>query len=219
MKKLLTIVAAVMLAASPAWAQFGVIGGFTSSKTSVNTQDIMNNLQNVSLFHAGVAYRIPIGSYFAVQPALTYEMKGANLGQVVAGTQTMSVQSKTGFIQLSAGLQAGFDLLAFQPFLLFEPFVGYAVTGTEKFEGGSITSDTINNSVQQVKNKLEWGFGVGGGVHVLNHIQLTVQWFMNLGTLYNQDQFNGDAALALVKENYKDIRNYQGIKVSLGYFF
>lgn len=232
MKKLFTVFAAAILSAVMLNAQsFGVIGGFTSSSTSINTQDAMANLKNVSLYHVGAAYRIEMGSFFAVQPQLVYQVKGANLHQAVvdgsADEVTNAFYSKTGFVELSAGLQAGIDLLAFRPFLLVEPFVGYAVTGDENYDkivnsavsNQEIPYEEIDAAVANVKNKLEFGFGIGGGVHVLDHFQLTVQWFMNLGNLYDQGKIDADAKLAKVKDSYKDIKNYNGIKVTLGLFF
>lgn len=231
MKKLFTVFVAALFGAVMLNAQsFGIVGGFTSSSTGIDTKDAMANLKNVSLYHVGAAARWELGSIFAIQPQLAYQVKGANLHQAITETGvqniTNSFQSKTGFIELSAGLQAGVDLLAFRPFVMVEPFVGYAVTGTENYDevgeglvNGTIPYDEIDAAVADVKNKLEYGFGVGGGVQILDHFQVTVQWFMNLGNLYDNGKIDANEKLNTVKESYKDIKNYQGIKVSLGLFF
>lgn len=232
MKKLFVIIAAALVSASVAQAQqFGVIGGFTSSSTGVNTKDAMANLKNVSLYHVGAAVRWELGSIFAIQPQIAYQVKGANLQQtIVDGTYANaanSFQTKTGFLELSAGLQAGVDLLMFRAFALVEPFVGYAITGNENYamlvdgtvSSGSIDYEKWNAEIAETKNKLEYGFGVGGGVQVLDHFQLTVQWFMNLGSLYNGGKIDGTQITENIKTSYKDIKNYQGIKVTLGLFF
>ena len=87
--------------------------------------------------------------------------------------------------------------------------------GTAEFTGGS---EDINKALSGAKNLIEGGFGVGAGVELVNHVQISVQWFMNLGKLYNEDKLNQDV-LADVKANYKDIHNYQGVKLTLGIFF
>ena len=46
MKRILTIVALFASIVS-AHAQFGVMGGFTSSNTSINTKEIMENAKNI----------------------------------------------------------------------------------------------------------------------------------------------------------------------------
>lgn len=228
MKKLLAIVALTFGIVSAANAQIGIIGGFTSSKTSINTQDFMSNINNVSLFHAGVAYRVELGSFFAVQPQLAFQMKGASVHEMIgtgdAQAALSTLDTKAGFIELSAGLQAGVDLLAVRPFLLFEPFVGIQVTGLDNYSNvaTAISEDAkaeMNKYLAEAKNKLEYGFGVGGGVQILDHFQVTVQWFMNLGNLYNNGKLDTDAGMSVALNNYKDLKNYQGIKVTVGFFF
>ena len=114
------------------------------------------------------------------------------------GTTIDNVQYKSGYVEASAGLQVGLDLLVARPFLVAEPFIGYQVTGNEA-------------AVKDVTNKLEWGFGVGVGVDVIKHIQLRVEWFKNLGALANA---SGEQAVNALKDT-----NYQGIKITAGIFF
>lgn len=235
MKRLLAVLALSLTTVVAAHAQFGVIGGFTSSASFVDTQNAMENLKNVSLFHAGVAYKIKMGPMFVLEPALMYQVKGANLHQTVAnfksGEQTLadfsgSFESKTGYVELALGAQLGIDLLAFRPYLLFEPFVGVKVYDAENYASTyrlgtaqkTIGSEEINKALSGAKNLIEGGFGVGAGVELVNHVQISVQWFMNLGKLYNEDKLNQDV-LAEVQANYKDIQNYQGVKLTLGIFF
>ena len=57
MKRILTLVAvlaATLLSASRAHAQFGIVGGLTSSKTSF--ESAVSDVKNISLYHAGVTY-------------------------------------------------------------------------------------------------------------------------------------------------------------------
>ncbi|MBP3256576.1 MAG: PorT family protein [Bacteroidales bacterium] len=220
MKKILTLLVAVLATASVAHAQFGIIGGFTSSRTTIDTKDISANFKGVSLFHAGIAYKVKLPLGFAVQPALTYEMKGANLDQVKdinAGFSSLS--TKAGYIQLGAGIQWGIDLLIARPFLLAQPFFGYQVNGSEKLTAadGTVSINSINDVFQTAKKKLEYGIELGGGVEVVKHIQVSVVWFKNLGYLYDGDKLTNVTGAILGA--YKDTKNYSGIKVSVGFFF
>ena len=226
MKKILTIMAVALASMGIAHAQLGVIGGFTSSKTSLDSEDLIANAKNVSLYHVGAAYRVNCGGGIVVQPALTYQVKGAALNEIVTSSNLGSLETKTGFLEFSTGLQLGLDLLVFRPFVLFEPFVGYALTGSETLSVATpadetrISMEDINKSLNDAKNRLEYGFGVGGGVELMNHLQITVQWFMNLGQLYNDDKLDGEVILSAVRTaGVNDIKNYQGIKVSAAIFF
>ena len=219
MKKILTFLVAVLATASVAHAQFGIIGGFTSSKTSIDTKNISENFKGVSLFHAGIAYKVKLPLGFAIQPALTYEMKGANLDQVKSINEGLSsLSTKAGYIQLGAGIQWGIDLLVARPFLLVQPFFGYQVTGSEKLTAdGSVSISSIDDVFKTAKNKLEYGFELGGGVEVVKHIQVSVVWFKNLGYLYDGDKLTDVTGAVLGA--YKDTKNYSGFKVSVGIFF
>ena len=218
MKKILTLLVAVLATASVAHAQFGIIGGFTSSKTSIDTKNISENIKNVSLFHAGIAYKVKLPLGFAIQPALTYEMKGANLEQVKSINEGLSsLSTKAGYIQLGAGIQWGIDLLVARPFLLVQPFFGYQVTGSEKLNVLNSSGEEYNNFFKTAKNKLEYGFELGGGVEVVKHIQVSVVWFKNLGYLYDGDKLTDVTGAVLGA--YKDTKNYSGFKVSVGIFF
>lgn len=225
MKKIIAILALALATATAASAQIGLIGGFTSSKTTLDVNNLQAELKNVNLYHVGLAYKVEIGNYLAIQPQIAYQVKGAsleeNLSSGSASATLASLQTKTGYAELSLGLQGGVDLLAFRPFVLVEPFVGYAVTGNETItSGGAVTSDSINAAVKDAKNKLEYGFGVGGGIELLDHVQISVQWFMNLGKLYNGDKLDTSSLTAVMNEvALKDVKNYQGIKVTVGLFF
>lgn len=221
MKKILTILALAFATATVANAQIGIIGGFTSSNSSADLKNLSGELKNVSLYHAGVAYKFELGNFFVIQPQLAYQVKGAALNEAIGGLDLSSFQTKTGFVELSVGLQGGVDLMAFRPFILAEPFIGYAVTGTENFadENGKYTIDTFSKGINEAKNKLEYGFGVGGGIELLNHVQISVQWFMNLGKLYDNDKLVADPITAVEAADLKNLKNYQGIKVTVGLFF
>ena len=64
-------------------------------------------------------------------------------------------------------------------------------------------------------NKLEYGFGLGGGLEIASHVQLSVQWFKNLGTMINDDK----AQSGQEWWNKVQGKNFQGIKFSLAILF
>lgn len=191
MKKLLTVIVVALASVTLAHAQFGIVAGYTSSTTRL--KDAAAEVKSANLWHAGVAYKLKFG-LLAIQPAITYNMKGTSIINDAGET----TQYRTGYVEASAGVQLGFDLLVARPFVVAEPFIGYQVTGNEA-------------AVRDITNKLDWGFGIGIGADVLKHLQLRVEWFKNLGALSNA---SGDAAVAALKDT-----NYQGIKITAGLFF
>ena len=57
-------------------------------------------------------------------------------------------------------------------------------------------------------------------IELIKHLQLSIQYFMNLGKLYNSDgKVDGTKVWDNVKDNFSDINNYNGVKLTLGFFF
>jgi len=213
MKKILVLAVAILATATVANAQIGIFGGFTSSNTSVDKSTVKDDFKNVSLFHAGVAYKAEVLPFLAIQPALAYQVKGARI-ENIDSAKGDDFQLKTGFIEASCGVQLGIDLVAVRPFALVEPFIGYGITGRETWD--STSKEATEASLKNIRNGLEYGFGLGAGVEFLDHVQLSVQWFKNLGNLYNGDELN---KANVDVDQLKDVKNYQGIKITLGLFF
>ncbi len=202
---LLAIVAASLSLATRAHAQFGVIAGLTSSKASVSSSV---DVDNISLYHAGLVYKFDLGAGFAIQPGVLYQVKGANLGSLDTASSD-DFKLKTGYVEVPVSLQWGPDLLAFRPYAFAEPFIGYQISTTDS--GNASFSDWT----KQAKNKFEYGFGLGGGLEIASHIQLSVQWFKNLGGMFGDSVKSADATWSEVK----DVKNFQGVKFSLAILF
>ena len=193
--------------------QLGVTGGLTLSKMNGVTNP--KETKAVVLYSAGVLYKADLGAGFAIQPALAYQVKGAAL------KQANDVKSKTGFVELSVGAQWGPDLLAFRPYFFVEPYVGYGVTGSETLTGANtgITAEDINKALQNTaKNKLEYGVGAGIGLEVASHVQLSCQLFRNFGKLYKEGELD-NGTLKYIKPSYVNLKNYQGVKLTLAVLF
>ena len=218
MKRFLTLVAAVaasMILAAGAHAQFGFLVGLTSSSVKMASSDA------ISLYHAGLTYKIDLPSGFAIQPAVLYQVKGANVGQLGTATDE-DFKVKTGFVEVPLGLQWGPHLAAFRPYVFAEPFIGYRVSSTDRgnaepFIGYRVSStdrgnETFRDWASQAKNKFEYGFGLGAGLEISEHLQLSVQWFNNLGVMFSKPAESGAESLGKVK-------NFEGIKFSLAILF
>ena len=74
---------------------------------------------------------------------------------------------------------------------------------------------TFNDWTKQAKNKFEYGFGLGGGLEITSHIQLSVQWFKNLGAMFGDNVKSAEATW----NDVKDVKNFQGVKFSLAILF
>ena len=207
MKRIITlavVAAASLVLASQARAQFGVIAGLTSSKSDMSSA--VDDAKNIALYHAGLTYKIDLGAGFAIQPSLIYQVKGTKVSSLDTSKEE-DWKLKTGYAEIPVGIQWGPDLVAFRPYAFAEPFIGYQITSSDKV-------DTFSDWTKQAKNKFEYGFGVGGGLEIASHIQVSVQWFKNLGKMFDEN-----ASGSATWEEAKNFNNFQGIKFSLAILF
>ena len=204
MKKAIIAIAALFVALS-ANAQIGVVAGLTSSST--NVEAAVADIKNVNQYHVGITYKIGIGNMLVIQPALIYNMKGTQLGDI-AGLDDVDVNYKTGYLELPVQVQLGFGIGSIARVYGFaEPFVGYAITNQVQGLG-----DTVKNW-DNVKNRLEYGVGLGAGVELFRHLQVSVKYFWDLGDVYGAEITFGDVT--------KDIATSKcsGIAASVAFLF
>ena len=182
MKKLSVIVASLLVAVS-AHAQLGVMAGITSSKADL--KEAYADVKNATSYHVGVAYKMDLG-LIKIQPAIIYNVKGSKVGNIINKATEGAVTAgdfeyKTGSIEVPVQLQAGLDLGIVRAYGILEPFVGYQITNTTQTTGGT----KIDVKWSEVKNKLEYGVGLGAGVELIEHVQVAVRYFWNLGNASN----------------------------------
>lgn len=192
-------------------ARVGLMGGFTSS--SIKNMDS----KSVSLYHVGLTAEIPLLGGFAIQPGLLYQVKGMSADKFNSSSISESLgsfETKVGYLEVPVQVQWGLDLLAFRPYVLAEPFVGFRLGQSTKGEAADKLKD--NNL-----KKVEYGLGVGAGVDVWR-LQLSVKYFWNFGKIYDKDGNVGpigDTVKDAVKDAVNNGNNFNGVMVSAAFFF
>ena len=206
MKKAIIAIAALFIAFS-AHAQFGIMGGLTSS--SGNLESAIADAKTISQYHVGVTYKIGIGNMLAIQPALIYNVKGSTFGAAIEGSEAFNADFKTGFLELPVQVQLGFGIGSIARVYGFaEPFIGYAITN--QVDGWP---SEIGDQWEFVKSRLEYGVGLGAGVELFRHLQVSVKYFWNLGDLYKADLSFGSISKELLSTKCS------GIAASVAFLF
>ena len=176
MKKFIVIVASLLIAVS-AHAQFGVVAGITSSSSNLKDAVADVQAQNITQYHVGLTYKLDLG-LIAIQPSIIYNMKGTKLN--VANIGATELDYKTGYVEVPVQLQAGLNLGVARIYGFAEPFVGYAITNQVNSSLAKDPQATWNN----IKSKLEYGVGLGVGVELIKHVQVSAKYFWNMGSMY-----------------------------------
>lgn len=235
MKRLLLTALLALATAAAASAQhigetrFGVFGGFTSTNAKGNIiSDVKGfDASNVALYHVGVAAQLPLSLGISLQPTLSWTMKGASLDQYTTTGEVKNVTStlnaNVGYLELGAQVQYGLDLLLFKPYLMVEPFVGYALSVKEtlsELNGSNVME--IKDNVRQFGNsalpRLEYGLGIGAGIEFWQ-MQLSFKYFWNFGNLYDErNHVSGEKIGDQVKTAFQNGKSFNGFNISLTLF-
>lgn len=216
MKRLVSIVAIALIsiasfAQSPEGTTFGIFAGYTSSSTKVSDW----STKNASAYQAGIALRVPMGAGFVFQPGLAYQVKSADIKKDDASTVVNSIKTSVGYVEADTQFQWGPDLMVFRPFLLVDPFLGYAVNTKAKASGGS-NADSSESVIKDAIRKIEYGLGVGGGIE-FGRLQLSVKYFWNFGNLYEGDKIS--EAASKIGDTVKGQNSFSGVSITAGLFF
>ena len=179
MKKLIVVIASLLVAVS-AYAQFGVVAGVTSSKSDLKSA--IADANNITQYHVGVTYKMSLGA-FAIQPSILYNMKGSKLN--VSELSTTELDFKTGYIEIPVQLQLGLNLGLARVYGFAEPFIGYAISNAATLSGNDLKADWDN-----VKSRLEYGVGLGVGIELIKHVQVSARYFWNMGDMYGVELKN-----------------------------
>lgn len=218
MKKLFTVIAIILISV-PAFSQgksrWGVIGGFTSA--SSNIKDLGG--KNFAGFHAGLTAYHPIGLGFAFQPAIVYQQKGMKWQPDLVSSLSPNVDGRIGYVQVPLQLQFGIDLVILRPFVFVEPFVGYAVHNSFSADIAGIGVTPVKNEWAGI-NRFEYGLGVGGGLDITRHFQLSVKYYWNFNSNFNDSALK-DAAEVIknIVGAIKDKSQFNGLQVSAAILF
>lgn len=216
MKRLIAIlaVAAAIFSSVESSARSGIIGGFTSSSTNLGSSwKNLIDAKSVSLYHVGLTYQLQLPMGLSIQPSLLYQVKGTTL-DVLKAEQNLTVGDvdlRAGYLEVPVAIQWGPDLVVARPYVFLEPFIGYRLTGNAKSDFASISDDWAKKNL----SKVEFGIGIGAGVELIQHLQVSLQWFANIGPIVDKDASAITGAMA----NALEAKSFNGVKISAAYLF
>ena len=231
MKKLILALSALLLAVS-ANAQLGIVAGVTSTKTNLDEayKDIAETM-NVDQYHAGLVYNLNLPLGLSLQPGLIYNMKGQSLASnidALGAKQDVTINTKTGYLEVPVRVAWGIDLGLFKPYVFAEPYLGYAINTETTTEIKDAAAAEILNSTMatqlesknewDARNRLEYGVGLGAGVRLLKFASLSVKYFWEFGNLYKEGEKSPNLSTEQMVNAFKE-QKASGIAASLTIYF
>jgi hypothetical protein len=222
----LMLTASLALAQRPAGQRtaFGVLGGVNLQ--NLNGKDFAGDkLENDMIigYHAGLNVQIPVAPEFYFQPGVLFSTKGAkNVNDPVTRTINLSYLEVPLNLVYKGLLGRGYVLVG------FGPYVGYAFSGKDKYEGGSVS---VENDIE-FKNELDandpltttYFKALDAGANIFAGYEMAGGLFFQLNTqlglldIHPEDNRVGSLPAPDPADNKSVFKN-TGFGMSLGYRF
>lgn len=204
MKKVFLTIAIVVcsLAASAQTNMFkwGVEAGMNFNSLSFDKEMFESNNRTGFFVGPKVKVNIPLLG-FGADAAITYSMNGVSIDNMVGETISKNLSN----LEIPLNLRYDFSLLKFLSiYLATGPQYNYCMSSEE-------TIKELYGNADGAYSRSNWGWNVGGGVEILDHLQLGVTYTIPISDSGNLSL--GD--IANVFSNYQQ----KTVKVRLAYFF
>ncbi len=196
MKKLLTIVALMVLGATTSFAQLGLRAGVNFDNIS-KKEDV--DLEKKTGFHIGAVYNIDLIGSFSIEPGLYFNQKGFKLNEDDANMNYLEVPVNVKFklLDLSVlGLDAHIG-----------PFAALGLGG--KWKSDALGDVKMFDEDEMGCKRFDFGLQMGIGAVLINKIYAGVNYDMSLTKI--------DADLGLGKDNLKESNHVWMISVGLNF--
>ncbi len=212
MKRIVSLAAAsvagLLLSLSASAGGFLIKAGLSNSNMDLNRSiatvisDVLSgsDFKNFTNFNVGIGYRTEAWNGFKLQPELLYNVRGSRIDNIT--------NWKMSYVEMPVNVQWGIDLILLRPFLQVAPFLGYDFTNyTDNTERGQALGRVTTDA-----NRFEYGLSVGGGLDLMNRIQLSVTYNWNFGAVANLEDY---------KEQIAGIKrlNARCLQISMAYMF
>lgn len=213
MKKILTTIVAVaaLFVAAPAQAQtsFGLKAGLNVTNMTLSSEELLSASNRAGFFVGPtVKFTLPIVG-LGVDAAVLYDQREANLKGNTGETTTITQRSIN--IPINARYTIGLGDMA-GVYLAAGPQFGFNVGDTDFSLAGLTSSSTYENYTLKKSN---FSINVGGGVQLMNHLEIGVTYNIALGKTGDADVIGtaGDAIKSVFETNNN------AWQVSAAYYF
>lgn len=215
MKKLLTIVALMILGATTSFAQFGLRAGLNFNNIGKDAKDEpLLKAENKTGFHIGAVYNIDLIGSFSIEPGLYFSQKGftldgeeINLSGVDPNEPLLSFSAKgdanMNYIEVPVNVKYKLlDLSVLGLYAHIGPFAAYGL-------GGKLKDTKIFDEDGLDYKRFDFGLQMGVGAVIINKVYAGVNYDMSL-TKINESE-------GVSKDNLKEKNHVWMISVGLNF--
>lgn len=182
MKKVLLSLGAALLMAAGAQAQtgYGLKAGVTLPSYSYGTSDNLSDTKSATNFYITGYLNANVSPNFAIQPGISLQGKGATLVDYKFAGTTYEVNQNTMWIEVPVNFVGKLPVGAAELQLGAGPYVGFGVSGKNKFDRISGDGDFASTTLNEFKfGKDETLKGVDFGANITAGVKLPGGFLIN----------------------------------------
>ena len=170
------LVSASMISYGQRNVRFGVMGGMTRTITDSHDEEVVC-INNKDMFHIRAFVDIALGNGFYLQPGLQYIEKTGGIG-MRSGDDIIYIAPRwtSNFIEIPVQIQWGKTFNKIKPYCFAEPFIGY-----------NLNPKGQTNPMVGIVGPFEGGLGLGAGIELFKHVQISARYSWNFGHLFKAD--------------------------------
>ncbi|MCQ2975839.1 MAG: PorT family protein [Bacteroidales bacterium] len=204
MKKLLAIVALVVLSATASFAQLGLRAGLNFASLGVDDKDVKDFIDTKSGFHIGAVYNVDLIGSFSLEPGLYFTQKGFKQDE-------SDLKATTNYLEIPINLK--YQLLDLSVIALdahVGPFMSMGLSGKikEDFMGAKEEFKAFDEDEGGLK-RFEFGLQMGIGAKICEKLYAGIHYDMGL-TKINEDD-------GISKDNLKETNHVWMVSVGLNF--
>lgn len=185
LRRSLAVAALLALGTTAAQAQsptFGLLGGLTSSKVTVDGDVISFTLDSRTGFAGGLSARFPLSPMVGLEIDAMYAQKGFKISD-----EGDSAELKLGYLEVPVLLALEFGDAQARPFVLAGGTVSLkAGCDVGATTGGVSASSSCEDVVDDEQKSLDLGFTVGGGV-AFNRFSVQARYTVGLMDIFDDN--------------------------------
>jgi hypothetical protein len=201
MKKVFLLAGFTFLLGTVTFAQFtyGVKAGLNLANATIKSDAGSTSTSALTGLHLGATAEYAVNDKFSVEPGLLFSTKG------VKYSGEGNVRTSVNYLEIPVNGVYKIDAGSAKVLLNAGPYLGFALSGKTKFDGGS-ESLKIGSGEDKDLKAFDFGLNFGAGVLLNNKITIGLQYGL------------GIANLAPVTDGGNTIRN-KVFAISVGYKF
>ena len=197
-KVLLSLGAAVlMIAGAQAQTGYGLKAGVTLPSYNYGSSNDLSDTKSATNFYITGYLNANINNNFAIQPGVSLQGKGAKFASFKVGNNTYELTQNTMWIDVPVNFVGKLPLGAAELQLGVGPYVGFGVSGKNKFntvgDNGDVSSSTLNEfkfGKDETLKGVDYGANFTAGVKLGSGFLVNANYGLGLANLAGDKNLN-----------------------------